>query len=148
MVVDNLENMEKYASLNPLFPKAIEFLSSTNLYALDEGRIELAGNDLVVNITKTTSKSKEEAILETHNKFIDIQIPLSGTEIMGYMPAKDCLPTDAPYDESNDITFFESAITNYITITPGMFAIFFPQDGHAPAISPNGVKKIIVKVKS
>ena len=28
-----------------------------------------------------------------------------------------------------------------------MFAIFFPQDGHAPGITPDGVKKIIVKVK-
>ncbi|MFR9263152.1 MAG: YhcH/YjgK/YiaL family protein [Bacteroides cellulosilyticus] len=29
-----------------------------------------------------------------------------------------------------------------------MFAIFFPQDGHAPGISPDGVKKVIVKVKA
>ena len=28
MVVDTLENLEKYASLNPLFAQAIEFLKS------------------------------------------------------------------------------------------------------------------------
>ena len=28
MVVDRLENIEKYASLNPLFAQAIEFLKS------------------------------------------------------------------------------------------------------------------------
>ena len=28
-----------------------------------------------------------------------------------------------------------------------MFAIFFPEDGHAPGITPDGVKKVIVKVR-
>jgi biofilm protein TabA len=36
----------------------------------------------------------------------------------------------------------------YVTVKPGMFAIFFPQDGHAPGITPDGVKKVIVKVKA
>ena len=31
MVVDRLENIEKYASLNPLFAQAIEFLKSHDL---------------------------------------------------------------------------------------------------------------------
>ena len=35
MVVDRLENIEKYASLNPLFAQAIEFLKSHVLNALE-----------------------------------------------------------------------------------------------------------------
>ena len=30
MVVDRLENLEKYASLNPLFAKAMEYLKELN----------------------------------------------------------------------------------------------------------------------
>ena len=108
MVVDTLENLEKYASLNPLFAQAIEFLKS----------------------------------------HIDIQIPLSGTEVMGYTAAKDCVPADAPYNVEKDITFFEGLAETYVAVKPGMFAIFFPQDGHAPGITPDGVKKVIVKVKA
>ena len=55
---------------------------------------------------KTKPKTKEDAKLETHRDFIDIQIPLSGTEIMGYTAAKDCVPADAPYNAEKDITFF------------------------------------------
>ena len=33
MVVDRLENLEKYASLNPLFAKAMEYLKTTDLNA-------------------------------------------------------------------------------------------------------------------
>ena len=154
MVVDTLENLEKYASLNPLFAQAIEFLKSHDLQAMDDfqtmeiGKTELKGKDLLVNIAQTKPKTKEEAKLETHRDFIDIQIPLSGTEIMGYTAAKDCIPADAPYNAEKDITFFEGLAETYITVKPGMFAIFFPQDGHAPGITPEGVKKVIVKVKA
>lgn len=147
MVVDTLDNLEKYASLNPLFAQAITYLKSTDLNAVEVGtKVELKGKDLVVNFAQANPKTKEQAKLETHNKFIDIQIPLSAVEVMGYTPAKDCVPANAPYNAEKDITFFEGLAEDYIAVKPGMFAIFFPQDGHAPAISETGVKKVIVKV--
>ncbi len=148
MVIDTLENLDKYASLNPLFAQAIEFLKSNDLQAMEIGKTELQGKDLVVNIQQTAPKSKEQARLETHNLFIDIQIPLSGTEVMGYTPTNACLPADAVYNAEKDITFFEGAAESYIALHPGMFAIFFPQDGHAPGITPDGVKKVVVKIKA
>lgn len=147
MVVDTLDNLKKYASLNPLFAQAIEYLVSTDLNAIEAGeKVQLKGKDLVVNFAQTKPKTKEEAKLETHNKYIDIQIPLSGVEVMGYTPAKDCVPADAPYNAEKEITFFEGLAESYIAVKPGMFAIFFPQDGHAPGITETGVKKVIVKV--
>jgi len=146
MVVDKIENLDKYVSLNPLFAQAVEFLKSHNLSEMELGKTELKGKDLVVNIAQTNPKTKEQAKLETHNKFIDIQIPLSGVEVMGYTPAVDCKPADATYNEEKDITFFEGLAESYIPVKPGMFAIFFPEDGHAPGVSEIGVKKVIVKV--
>lgn len=148
MVIDTLDNLELYASLNPLFPKAIEFIRTHDLTSLEIGKIELDGSNLVVNIAQTSPKAKEDAKLETHNEFIDIQIPLSGIEIMGYKPQNKCIPMNAPYSVENDITFFDGVADVYLPIAPGMFAIFFPQDGHAPGITPDGVKKIIIKVKA
>ena len=43
MVVDTLENLEKYASLNPLFAQAIDFLKSHDLQAMEVGKTELKG---------------------------------------------------------------------------------------------------------
>lgn len=145
MVVDKLENLEKYVSLNPLFAQAVEFLKSTDLDAHEIGKITLKEGDLMVNFSQTRPKTKEEAKLETHNQFIDIQIPLSGIEVMGYTPRTD-LPEET-YNAEKDITFYEGLAKDYLTIAPGMFAIFFPQDGHAPGITPDGVKKVIVKVR-
>lgn len=144
MVIDKIENLEKYASLNPLFSQAIEFLKSTDLNAHEIGKVKLQGDDLVVNFAQARPKTKEEAKLETHNRFIDIQIPLDGVEVMGYTPRAD-LP-DAEYNAEKDITFYPGLAESYLTIKPGMFAIFFPEDGHAPGVTPDGVKKVIVKV--
>lgn len=144
MVIDKIENLEKYASLNPLFAQAIEFLKSTDLNAHEIGKVKLQGDDLVVNFAQARPKTKEEAKLETHNRFIDIQIPLDGVEVMGYTSRAD-LP-DAEYNAEKDITFYPGLAESYLTIKPGMFAIFFPEDGHAPGVTPDGVKKVIVKV--
>ncbi|CDC00918.1 yhcH/YjgK/YiaL family protein [Bacteroides sp. CAG:443] len=145
MVVDKLENLEKYVSLNPLFAQAVEFLKSTDLDAHEIGKITLKEGELMVNFSQTRPKTKEEAKLETHNQFIDIQIPLSGVEVMGYTPRTD-LPEEE-YNAEKDITFYKGLAKDYLTITPGMFAIFFPQDGHAPGVTSDGVKKVIVKVR-
>lgn len=144
MVIDKIENLEKYASLNPLFAQAIEFLKSTDLNAHEIGKVKLQGDNLVVNFAQARPKTKEEAKLETHNRFIDIQIPLDGVEVMGYTPRAD-LP-EAEYNAEKDITFYPGLAESYLTIKPGMFAIFFPEDGHAPGVTPDGVKKVIVKV--
>lgn len=145
MVVDKLENLEKYVSLNPLFAQAVEYLKSTDLDAHEIGKITLKEGELMVNFSQTRPKTKEEAKLETHNQFIDIQIPLSGVEVMGYTPRTD-LPEEE-YNAEKDITFYKGLAKDYLTITSGMFAIFFPQDGHAPGVTSDGVKKVIVKVR-
>ena len=145
MVIDKLENLEKYVSLNPLFAQAVEYLKSTDLDAHEIGKITLKEGELMVNFSQTRPKTKEEAKLETHNQFIDIQIPLSGVEVMGYTPRTD-LPEEE-YNAEKDITFYKGLAKDYLTITPGMFAIFFPQDGHAPGVTSDGVKKVIVKVR-
>lgn len=147
MIIDTLDNLQKYVSLNPLFPMAVDFIERHDLLNLSLGKTALKGTDLVVNVSEIPPKGKEEARVETHNRFIDIQIPLTDTETIGYLPRGECRPVEAFYDKENDITFYEGQTPRYFNLKPGMFAIFFPTDGHAPAISPKGLRKIVIKVK-
>ena len=41
MVIDRLENIEKYTLLHPLFEQAIDFLKSHDLHSLEIGKTEL-----------------------------------------------------------------------------------------------------------
>ena len=148
MIIDKLENLKKYESLNPLFPKVVEFLQGNDLDKLETGKHEIVGKDLFVNIQMAKGKTPDEAVIETHDKMIDIQIPLSASETFGYTQ-RDALPK-AEYNAEKDITKIPNlAADSYVTCQPGMFAIFFPQDGHAPCIAgvPE-IKKAIFKVKA
>lgn len=145
MVIDTIDNLEKYVSLNPLFKDVVEFVKSNSLDSLETGKHLIKGADLFVNVQMAKGKTKDAAVLETHKKMIDIQIPLSAPETYGYTPLCD-LP-EAEYNEEKDITKYVGAAETYVTCKPGEFAIFFPQDGHAPCISEESeLKKAIFKV--
>ena len=145
MIIDKLENIGMYASVNPLFAQAIEFLKSTDLNAHELGKVVLKEGELFVNFAAARPKTKGDAKIETHNNFIDIQIPLTGTELMGYMPRTDL--AEAEYNAEKDVTFYPGHATDYLTVKPGMFAIFFPEDAHAPGVTEVELKKVIVKVR-
>jgi YhcH/YjgK/YiaL family protein len=148
MIIDKLENLKMYESVNPLFAKVVEFLQQNDLNALEAGKHEIVGKDLFVNIQMAKGKTPDEAVIETHDKMIDIQIPITAAETFGYTQ-RDQLPK-AEYNAEKDITKIPNlAADSYVTCQPGMMAIFFPQDGHAPCIA--GVpelKKAIFKVKA
>lgn len=145
MIIDKLENIGMYASVNPLFAQAIEFLKSTDLNAHELGKVVLKEGELFVNFAAARPKTKDDAKIETHNNFIDIQIPLTGTELMGYMPRTDL--AEAEYNAEKDVAFYPGHATDYLTVKPGMFAIFFPEDAHAPGVTEVELKKVIVKVR-
>ncbi len=130
--------------MNPLFPKVVEWLQHNDLNTIPVGHYELQGKDLFVNIVDSAPKGREEAKLETHNRMIDIQIAIGGTEEHGYKHRS--LLSDAPYNAESDISFYDEAPDAYITMRPGQFVIYFPQDGHAPAITPVTLRKAIFKI--
>ena len=146
MILDSLKNIGMYESLNPNFKKAIEFICGNDLNVLPLGRNEICGDLIFANVAEINAKSKEDAPLEVHRKNIDIQIPLTADELMGYAPL-DTLP--APdYVEADDAALYPKGelVRDYINVAKGEFIIFFPQDAHAPAITPVPMKKVIVKV--
>lgn len=144
MIVDSIAQLESYVALHPSFSVVADFIRTHQLNELPLGRIELDGVRLFINVVEAAPKQASEAKLETHDRMIDIQLPISDTEVIGYTPREQLAP--AVYDEMKDISFYTETPQTYLTLRPGMFAIFFPGDGHAPAISANGLKKMIVKV--
>lgn len=148
MVIDTLDNLCNYVGLNPLFADVVEFLKTNNLSMMEAGKYPIREKDLFVNITVAKGRSTDTAVLETHRKMIDIQIPLDTEETFGYTPLCD-LP-DFEYNTEKDITkYADTKAQTYVTCRPGQMAIFFPQDGHAPCISEKEeIKKAIFKVRA
>ncbi|MBP3246799.1 MAG: YhcH/YjgK/YiaL family protein [Prevotella sp.] len=148
MIIDTIENLGKYVTLNPLFADVVEFLKNNDLQTIEEGKHFIKDKDLFVNIQVAKGKTQEAAVLETHIEMIDIQIPITCEETFGYTPLCD-LP-DFEYNAEKDITKYgDTKPQTYVTVKPGQFVIFFPQDGHAPCIiNQPEIKKAIFKVKA
>lgn len=146
MIVDSLAHLKDYLVLHSDMEAIWKFLSSDNvdLENLPDGKMFLDGTDVSLNVQTITSKNESEARLESHRKMIDIQIPLTGDEKIGYAPV--AVLGQAPYDEDKDITFYTESADGFVTIRKGMFALFFPQDAHAPGVTSTGLKKMVIKL--
>lgn len=147
MIVDELKNLKSYVALNPLFKDVVDFLESNNIEALEAGKHEIKGSDLFVNIEQVKGKNLDEAVLEYHRKMIDIQIPFDAEETYGYSPVS-ALP-EVEFNVESDIAKTPGVkCQTFVTVKPGQFVAFFPQDGHAPCIAEKDFRKAIFKVKA
>lgn len=147
MIIDSLKNSRLAELLHPDFKLVFDYVRTHELSLAATGRIELKGDDVYINIAQVEGKESADAVLETHEQYIDIQFPLSGVESFGWKAAGDMTSQSRPYDAKDDIAFFEDAPHTFFTLHPGEFAVFFPEDGHAPCIGQGKIKKAIAKVK-
>ena len=147
MIIDTIDNLGKYVALNPRFADVVEFLKNHDLQTMNPDKYPVKGDDVYVNLQVAKQRTMETCFVESHLKMIDIQIPLSCEETYGYSPLES-LP-DAVYDAAKDMTIYEGVKPKeFVTLTPGMMVIFFPQDGHAPCIIDEPeIKKAIFKVR-
>jgi len=147
MILDIIENSERYTSLHKGFKKAFEFLKRTDLAELSDGTYEIDSNLIYAMVSRDEGRKKEDAKLETHERYIDVQYVISGTDTMGYRAKKTCHKSNDEYSQKNDVQFFEDAPSSWCATSSGSFAIFFPEDAHMPLIADEMLHKVVVKVK-
>jgi biofilm protein TabA len=146
MILDVLKMANNYLALNENFSKAIEFLLRPDLKELPAGKYEIDGERVYAMVSKDLGRRKEGALLETHEKFIDIQLVLAGTDSMGWKPKSLCNKPFGEYDREGDIQYFADKPDTWISTKSGAFVIFFPEDAHMPLISSGQLHKVVVKI--
>lgn len=148
MIIDKIKNWRIYFDRNSRFANGFEFLETTDLLYLPEGRHDIDGDNLFALVSNYTTKPPEEKDPESHRVYADIQYIVSGEEKIGYA-VLDNQPVCKEYIEEKDIMFYKD-YSCFINLFCGMFAVFFPQDIHMPGITinePVEVKKIVIKVR-
>ncbi|MCQ2068448.1 MAG: YhcH/YjgK/YiaL family protein [Bacteroidaceae bacterium] len=147
MILDTLDRLEEYGYISPLMDKVMVFFRTTDLSTLEPGRIALQGDDLFVNVNRQGAQMRDEAPIEAHREYIDIQVPISSDEEMGFISAPFLPAPSVPYNAERDVTFYPGLCDTYLNVKKGMFTVFFPGEGHAPAITESGILKLIVKIR-
>lgn len=148
MIIDTLSNAERYNSLHPLFAKAFEYINSQDLLTIADGKYEITdGLRAIVTDKQGMTAAESAAKFECHNKNIDIQLCIKGNETIGWKPRTDCTSQKGEYNEEKDVVFYNDSPDMHFGLTDNQFAIFFPEDVHAPMISEGTVKKMVIKVR-
>ncbi len=147
MIIDKLENADKYYSLNPYFESAFKFLEKLEAQEIPfvEGNHELVERDLFA--INALVEGNNNITLEAHQQYIDIQYIFSGIDTFGWQSLNECHQLTSPYDFEKDICFYSDASIVNFTLKEKCFVIFFPEDAHAPLGGNQKMKKTVMKVR-
>lgn len=137
--------------LHPVLQEALTLALTARPQEKTPGRVELRGDDIFMNVMTFTTQFPAEKKAELHEQYIDIQLLLSGEEriqfgVMGSARQCETFHAEEDYQLCNEITDEQ-----YVTLQPGMFAVFMPGEPHKPGCAirePGEIKKVVVKVRA
>jgi YhcH/YjgK/YiaL family protein len=114
----------------------------------DKARTELAHGVIAMEACSLT-KPAGEGRWESHKAYVDVQVVISGTEIMEVADIRDLVLTEDLTPEK-DLLFYQApASCSRLIARAGFVAVFAPSDGHRPSMAvdaPSPVRKVVVKV--
>ena len=143
--------MDKYASIKELTLGGYDFVNKALQNGVENGKYPLEDGAYAV-VSEYETKSVEDAKFEAHKKFIDVQLILSGREVIGVMPTErmrlgNCI---GEYNPEKDVELYrECGDYDAKLLEAGDFLILYPEDGHMPGVHADGpcdMKKIVLKI--
>ncbi len=148
MILDSLQNAENYHAIHPLFAAAFRYIAEVAAGSVPDGKYPVA-EGLSAILSTGIGKTREASLakFECHDRYIDIQVCLQGHETIGWKGRAACTVPNGAYNEEKDVRYFSDAPDTFFDLCAGQFAVFFPEDVHAPMIGEGELKKLVIKVK-
>lgn len=147
MIIAEQSDFRRYTSVNPHFSKVCNFLENTDLKNLENGRIDIDGDNVFANCMTYIADGITGQQFETHKKYLDIHLVISNTEVMAVSSLLNS-KLKVGFDNQKDIGFYDSAQYQMVTLTESNLLVTFEEDFHQPKIRINDapVKKLVIKV--
>ncbi len=145
MFFDKLENHSQYHHLHPDFAEAFHFLLGLDDSHFREEKTPLR-NDEVFALLQS-GKGIRNNKLENHRRYIDIHYTRKGVDHIGWKSLQECVQKDTEFDPEKDFQLWNDPATKTITVSPGEFAIFFPEDAHCPLSGEEDYQKVVFKIE-
>ena len=147
MIYDKLSNAKRYLGFSPNLDAALRYIAEHDLNELPIGKTSILGDQVYAVVSMLQPESAEEIRYEIHERYLDIQLDIFGTERIdiGDSSHMDILEENP----KNDLTFVKCNTLVECTMGPGNFLIIRTEEPHKPGIatSKNGtIKKCVVKV--
>lgn len=149
MIFDKVENMGLYFSKLPGFEKIEEAYEDFCKNPIENGRIDIDSDNLWCNVATYTVDPDNPLKYEAHKEYADVQLMHSGAEKFGWANINECDITE-DFKDGCDIAFMTSENGQFFELKKGYFAVFFPEDAHAPcrkSSASDTAHKLVYKVK-
>lgn len=151
MVLCQICEIDKYASLAYGISKTVEFLNNhdlKSLKSLPDGRTQIDGDNIYINKGEEQLIDELQRKLEIHHEYMDIHIPLTGEEFIGWKSVSTLQTKPVkPFDEDKDIAFYDEPFDSLVMLEPGQCVLVFPEDAHAPLIGEGKIIKAVIKIR-
>ena len=149
MIIDKITNLSRFDYV-PHISKVIEFLKNNDVKNLEKGVYDLGDECRAVVSQYTTKEVGDEGVIfEYHREYIDLQMVVSGEELM-YTQSIDDGEEKVPFVEKDDYGFYTASWYNTIGLNEDNFIVLFPNVLHGvgyAAVESAEVKKIVFKLK-
>ncbi|PSR54226.1 YhcH/YjgK/YiaL family protein [Adhaeribacter arboris] len=147
MIFDHLNNASRYHALHPDFALAFDFLKNQDVTQLATGKHALRDEEVFALLSDDFGfGGREQARLESHRRYLDIQVVLAGTDYMGWQDIAACQNVTEPYTPERDVIFYGDQPRVWLEVPAQHFVIFYPEDTHAPLATAEKVRKIVFKI--
>jgi len=148
MIIDTLKNIDFYKSINEDIYKGLLFIKNADP-EIELGVYPISSTAKAV-VMEYETKIENDFGYEAHKHVIDVQYCIKNTERIPWSNLQRLTP-NTEYNVEKDFTFFDMIEPQgEVIIGNDIFAVFYPEDGHAPVYSngePGYIKKIVIKVQ-
>lgn len=129
---------------------AVDYLRGLNISCLEPNvRVDVNENFFYVTQSYYT-RPEDECVLESHRKYIDVQLMIRGKEYMDFIDISR-LDVKENYNREQDVVYWNIPKRMARTVlSKGDIIIFYPENAHRGAISINqkeNVLKVVGKIK-
>ncbi len=145
MLISSIKNHKNILKFFPQLETIFDFIIKNISSQTADGKINIT-NEIFATVQTCQPKPKNEQVLEKHKKYIDLQYIISGSDKIGWKFYDKNFKVLKRYNSKKDIAFYSDTPDTFIHLKKGEFAIFFPEDTHAPLCGEKSVKKCIVKI--
>lgn len=144
--VSSFSHLEKFSSRIPELYAVLVEVKKIADGEFQPGARYICDGKIKVNSEEVMLTEVGYKQLEWHREFIDIHVPLTKEEIIGWKQTSDIRSITKDYNPENDIAFSDDPSEEYIRLKPGEFVILNPEDAHAPCQGSGVLRKLCVKI--
>ena len=136
----------QYKARKAWWDSAFQFIRNQPLKEMAPGKYPIIGEDVFASIAEGPSKTKEEAVWESHRKYIDFHYMIDGNEMIGL---SDTTKSEVTKPYSFDAANYKTEGDFYLHDSSTFF-IMSPNDVHKTNIKVDGydrLKKLVIKIR-